>query len=627
MDRDEALEILAEVVREDKHHQDYERTVDVASKCYRLVTGDGLEDDLKKFTQRETDEMFQQRKDITKHIVPTVVKNLVDVQNKVPRSNSLTRVIKYKGDEENEKVKDLEDILGGFWGNKSFDDYMGVRFIELNNIDPNAFVVAEFKDFDPINDHLKPYPFEVKSDMAVMYEYDNNVLQYLISKNTVNRIYGTKPNVLKKILAFFFKNKDLRRVEEVRHTMYLPERAIVLDRISDPETVKSLNIPEYDTWIIRGGKTYIRFETKRDYVYVLEEPEPYNLEEVPAARVGYKRDMTTDGRTYVSPYWDTIPLLEKTIKANSELDLTMCLHAFPQKIITGSKCDNENCLMGKIYNENTGVYEICPQCKGVGMLPHTSSQDVVIVDLPQAKEEQLSLDNIVRYIYPPVDLIQFQDEYIENLTWKVKQTMFNSDIFTKQEVSETATGKNIDLQNVYDTLWPLAVKYADFWEFFVNTIAQLTDMDKDLVALFTFDKDFKMKTTSELYADLQKANESGADSFAKQDIQQDIARNIFANNPEEFRKYLVQQSFYPFAGKSKEEIIAIKTTQNTTRFNKVLNDNFSQVFDLIEMEDAQFYIKDRKKQWEKIQGVVAKLIEEIDTQTTQTLEGDTIGTE
>jgi hypothetical protein len=193
--------------------------------------------------------------------------------------------------------------------------------------------------------------------------------------------------------------------------------------------------------------------------------------------------------------------------------------------------------------------------------------------------------------------------------------MFNSDIFTREQIAETATGKNIDMQNVYDTLWPEACKHADMWTFFVQIIAGLTDMEEGLRVLFAYDKDFKMKSTTELYADLEKANTSGADSFAIQDIQQDIARNIFVNNPTEFQKYLVRQDFYPFSGKSEAEKITIKTSGNTTKFNKVLDDNYGVIFDYIELQEPDFYQMDKTKQWEILQAEVKKIIAEIDAET------------
>jgi len=599
MTRDEALKILTDVVRDNKRHKNYKRTCDVAEKCYRYRTGDGLDKELQIFVPRENTEMFAQRCRITKHIVSTTVENLEDVYYKVPRSNSITRVLKYEKDKQNKRSKEFEDILRKFWGNQSFDEYMGTRSVELNFIDPNAFMVAEFKDFDPDKEHLQPYPFEVTSEMAVMYEYDNNILQYLCVQQENE----------------FAQGKETKN--GTKTTLYNTNEAYILEQTWDdaiwPYLVK-------DEWYRISKVSYIRFEDK---MYILTVTDPYNLDHVPAERIGYKRDLTTNGETFVSPFWKCLPLLEKTISPNSELDVTMRLHAFPQKIITGMRCDNEQCYGGYIHSvdEKTGkeLRTICPRCEGLGMLPHTSAQDVVIVHLPEAKEEQLSLDNIVRYIYPPIDLLNFQNEYIEKLTWKAKQVMFNSDIFTREEVAETATGKNIDLQNVYDTLWPFAVKYAETWEFYVLTIAQLTDMDVDLVYSFHFDKDFKMKTTTELYNDLRLANESGADEHARAEIQADIMRNVFANSPDDFRKWIVKDSFKPFRGKTDEQKMAITSGSNTTKFYKVFFENYENIFNEIDLEEPEFYIMDRGKQWEVLQTKVNELIAELDEQKTESL--------
>ncbi len=596
MTREQALQILTEVVRDGKRHKNYQRTIDVADKCYRLSTGEGLEKDLQMFQPREDEEMFKQRVRITKHIVPTIVKNLIDVQYKVPRSNSITRVLKYENDNKNEKTKEFEEILDVFWGTDSFDDYMETRVTELNNIDPNAFMVVEFEDFDPDKEHLQPYPFEVKSKMAVMYEYENNVLQYLCAQQENE----------------FKQGKETKK--GTKTTLYNTNECYILEQTYD-ESIWGYLVK--DEWLKVAGVWYIRFENN---MFMLTEPTPYNLKSVPAERVGYKRDMITDGETYVSPYWDTVPLLEKTIKANSELDLAMCLHAFPQKLIMGTRCDNEQCLGGYIHStdEKSGkeIKTVCPRCQGLGMLPHTSAQDVVIVAMPESKEEQLSLDNVVRYIYPPIDLLNFQNEYIEKLTWKAKQTMFNSDIFTREEVAETATGKNIDLQNVYDTLWPFACRYAQLWEFYVGVISELTDMNENLIYSFNFDKDFKMKTTTELYTDLKTASDSGADEHALTEIQADIMRNIFANSPDDFRRWVVMDSFRPFKGKTNEQKMAIMSSGNTTKFYKVLNENYENIFNEIDLEIPEFYVMDRTKQWDILKQKTDELIAELDEQKT-----------
>jgi len=106
--------------------------------------------------------MFEQRKRITQQISSAVCKNIRDIEFKVPRSNGVQRVVAV----ENESQKEaFETILTEFWGDSTLNDYTDVRWIELNDTDPNAFIVIEWGPFSE-NEYAAPYPFEVKCEEA-----------------------------------------------------------------------------------------------------------------------------------------------------------------------------------------------------------------------------------------------------------------------------------------------------------------------------------------------------------------------------------------------------------------------------------------------------------------------------
>ena len=150
----------------------------------------------------------------------------------------------------------------------------------------------------------------------------------------------------------------------------------------------------------------------------------------------------------------------------------MSLHAHPQKIQYVRACQEPNCNQGRLPAGGT-----CKTCKGTGREKvSTSAQEVIELNMPRNPEDMITLDNIVRYVSPPVDLVQFQDEYIKSLTAQCKEAIYNSEIFSRQEIAETATGKNIDLQNVYDALYPMAEAFAQTWEKSVYFISKITDM-------------------------------------------------------------------------------------------------------------------------------------------------------
>jgi len=550
------------------------------------VTGDGLDEELRQFVKRESKEDFEQRVNITKHIIPSVVSNLTAPERKVPRSNGMVRTVTY-GEAEKDKTKDLEKILAKFWGNKSFDDWMATRWLELNDIDPNAFVVFEWKDFDSDAEKLQPYPYEVNSHQAIMFEYINNILKYLV---------------------------DCR---EGRYTMYLENETILLTKIEPKDVTRTVEIIEKDQ-DITDLQIQVIEETGlvsiNDVIYSITIPSPsHESGRVPAMRVGYKRDAETNGDTYVSPYNDAMPYLDKTLKANSELDLTMALHAFPQKIVTTRPCINTECNGGQVFNKE-GEITTCKTCDGGGLMIHKSAQDIIMVKAAQNADEQFQLDNMVMYVTPDIDLLKFQDEYIDELTIECQRAMYNSDIFTKEEVSTTATEKVIELDNIYDTLYPLSVDYAKDWKYGVDTIAILVDMFKGLVAVMSFSKDFKFKSKDDLLDDRKKALDAGSPDSILRDLDDDYMRISTTDNPIEYARYKTMQYFDPFSGKNDVETIAAKTSGTVPKSVIVLDDNYGWIFDNLETKNPEFFLMTRDKQRELIEKAVEEIIKELDSQ-------------
>lgn len=589
---------LVEVVSKKETHQDYERVTRLAKDYNAYVTGIGLDEMMQRFTSRETVEAFDQRKEITQHIIPSVVSNITSVERKVPRSNGKTRVLTYENDSSQKRTRELEKVLAEYWGNQSLDDWMATRWLELNDIDPNAFVIVEWGDFDSKKEKAMPYPYESNAEEAVMFEYINNILQYLVD-----------------LKDFETLDWDGRKKTAQKYTMYLKQQTVQAFQVFDKEVRSRVN---------KDGEPFnLGDENKPQYYFRRNESEyfevvilkPHKLGYVPAFRAGYKRDEATDGRTYVSPYHDCVPYLKKSIKSNSELDLTMALHAFPQKIITAHQCTNKKCLDG--YVTTDGVTRECSVCKGTGFKVHTSTQDIIYVPLPRGKDEQLSLDNLARYITPEVALLEFQRQYIEYLTEECMGAVFNSDIFTTEEVATTATEKRIDLDNVYDTLYPLSVKFGRVWRFQVETIAKIRGEFKDLIATLTFSKDFKFKSKDDYIADRNRAKDAGAPDIVLRNIDDEIVKIDTAENPMEFIMYKTQQSFNPFSGKSDEEVAVLMATNTVPFEQKVFYANMGWIFDDVAMKNKDFYMMPRDKQAKILAKKTGEIINELNKTQTQ----------
>ena len=610
MDEEKLLLRFFMVVAKGLRHKHYTHTLKQHKEYMALIAGVGLDDKLKRYVRRESEDLFKQRVEITQHVVTAVCKNLSDPFYKVPRSNSGRRVLNYVGNENEKKIKEIEGILGKFWGDESWDDYMATRFTELNGTDPNSFVVFEFKDFDAEKELVQPYPYEVSSSMAIDYKKVNKILEYLIAQDSHQ--YKIKQTVTDTTLqtTVLPDTKKLFKIGK-KYTLYTKNQTYQLLQVHENEANGLNNLTE--------GKPTILGAEKREFIklgklfYELKRFIPHNLGRVPTVQVGYYRDPITNGETFVSYIHPAIPYLNKTIKTNSELDLVANLLAFPQPVMYSESCKADNCYEGT----DTSTGKACGTCGGTGKKATApSSQDAIILPLPESKEQMLPLDQILKYVAPPVDIIKWQESFIEKTTFNAKRIMFNSDVFDRKQIADTATGKTIDMQNVYDTLHPFAVKFGKTWTAGVKVMAALADRAENLVATYTFGKDFKLKTLDTLILDLSVANGIGSPALV-QHLNNDIAQIIFNEKPLEYQQYKLKELHNPFSGKGEKEIALLLASDLVSRRDKVLYSNFPRIFDELEIEYAtnnkDFYqlkrIPQRQAIYEKVDAIIAELEE------------------
>jgi hypothetical protein len=568
-------EILFRTIKDNLRHKDYDRVTHLAKKYKQLITGEGIEEQLKQFVRREDPDLFEQRKRITKQITPAVMNSIMKPAYKISRCDNIKKDIIHP---EEKSKQEIIEKAEKFWGISSVDDYLAVRFIQLDFTDPNAFIVVEFDPFDPLKEKAAPRPFEVSSEMAINFKYKNNILQWLIVKDECTYV-----------------DKEGKLCAGEKYTMYLPNDIIVYEEV-DKETNEILFSDE--RLIIKVG------ERKFSVQYL--QPKGGSVQ---AFRVGHELDLVTDGRTFVSPAEPAMSWLEKSLKHVSEMDLSVALHVFPQKAAVVHPCPDINCNKG-VHRITGGV---CSTCNGSGTMTHKAAHDVIEVPMPRTGEEFPDLTKYVAYFTPDIALIKWMDDYVDKLEEKSIKAVYNSETFKRDEVHKTATGENIDLQNVYDTLFPIASHFSFLWKGIYKFIAVFTDNNhKDLQIIHKFPRDFKFKSETELIQDLKTVNDSDAPDFLRQEISWDIAMIRYRDDPEALKRYEVRNYFKPFMGKSFEEIQLIFSLGLARQYDKVLWSNFDIIFDDLERENQGFYDLKYKDQVKLVDKKVQKLMLELE---------------
>ena len=594
MDFTEKLTKFKKKKSSNKKHADYQRTVDLAKEYKAHVSGVGIDDYLKRFAKREDEEMFEQRKRLTNSISQSVASSLQKPFYKVARNKNIKKKFTLKGDKNREEI--VQKMISGFYGTnelntRGLDFWLKNRFIELTFTDPNAFVVIEW-EAKPENVPLEPYPYEVNSIDAYDYTYKHGVLNELFTRQSETIIYLDKDGA---------------------------EKEKVVDAFTLYEIGSSLKVVEYCPKYFEA-KGIVIDETRQvtfveNEIHFIATYNETNLDFIPAFRVGYIRDTATDGRTFVNPFESAMPYFRKALKAVSELDLSITLHTFPQKLQYVTKCKGKGtkkCNNGMV----SGTQTVCSECKGSGLQIHTSGQDTIYFPLPDTPDEMFDLDKILVYKQPPIDLIKFQDEYVRNLKKDAHLSVYNSNMFLAEDpqFAKTATEVNTNTQGIFDTLFPYTEKFSEVWKTAVKVFVRLSGFLTDFELIHIFPTDLEIKTVAVLMAELKLANESEAPSYFRDAILEEIANQVYEGDELGREKHFTRHKFFPFSGKTETEIQFLMASPYVSNFTKVLYANFEAIFTDIEKAVPNFYKLNYNLQWEKLNEFVKPYLEEINSQ-------------
>ena len=596
MDITPKIESLQRMIKSKKTHSDFARVVEIAKEYKSHVSGIGLEEYLKQFNLREDDAMFEQRKRLTNAISKPVASSIKKPFYKVSRNRNIKTEIEI---EDKKKLDAVNKMVRNFYGsdklnNRGLDFWLKNRFLELVFVDPNSWIVVEW-EAKPLNEVLEPVPFEVSCENVINFKFKNGVLQNLLVKT-------------EELQMMFNGRKEAKEEVVDAYTLYEIGWSLKMVPV-DPQLIKLVDLASNQKLVVDDSKV-------KEVVYLATYNET-KLDFIPAFRVGYLRDEATDGRTFVSPMDYAIPYFRKALKAVSELDLSIALHTFPQKIAYYSPCQhrdgNNKCKDGTMMPSKS----TCSSCHGTGIAIHKSGQDIILHKMPEDKSEMFDLDKSMVYRTPPIELIKFQDDYVRSLKEDAHLAIFNSTMFlmTEKGFAKTATEVDFNSEGINDTLFPYTEKFSEIWKTIVQICIKLSGFNGQFSLKHIFPSDLKLKSTGMLMNEYKIASDSNAPSFVIDQITAEIAGQIYNGDDLAMKKFEVRRKFFPFKGNSKEEIALFMATPYVAVFTKILYANYEAIFTDIEKENPTFYVMDYTKQWEILTKAVEVFKTEIENQT------------
>lgn len=588
---EQGLRVMKPRIESRSFHEHYDRTVDRRELYNAMMTGKNITNYLFRFERREDNEQFDLRKRITNQCVTPAINEAASKFYKTSRYPNIRKDLYYeKGVGQ---IDTLKEALNRFTYEGDIQNYIAQEYDRRSLIDPNAFLVMDFKDFDALqNQRPNVYGVFIPCDDVVDFEYNpNEELNWLMIKRPYS-FYNEKGEVQNLIDYIGYLGNDVIVFEE-RHE----------ERIIFPgATVEDIGT---------NGYAYYTLQSKAG--------------QVQAFRLGYIKDPNTNYKTCVSPLDNAEYVVKDLNNDKSEYDQTKRFHVFPQKLQYETECSGES-QTNPCHNGYCLDGRVCSKCGGTGYMDiHTSSSDVLRFRMPRSGEEvPVKLSEMIHYAVTDIAVIQHLREDIESGKLNIIRAIFTTDTAVKPDgnikIEDTATAvliKNDDLNNI---LLPFCQHKVKFYKFVVRQIALFNDIADNLVIVFEYPESLRMESVEELQAKFATMVSSGMTTSLLNIAEDAVAVKMYIDDADGLNRYEIWNTHKPFRNWKESDVQFAIGNGSVPKWQEVLWANFDYIKETID-EDETFYKKKFKERSEIVKAAAEALVGELEPEPVEGMLG------
>ena len=561
-------------------HKDYNYTVQLAHFYSQIVTGEGYGELIVNYKPRESDQQKAQRVRITQNRTKSIAGKIEGFFKRVFRADKLAFDISHQDEDKSALISQYTDDYGE--DGQSLLTWCEESALFYNNIDPNAFYWVQHTRVDDV-DYFNPYVFT--STQVKDYNIDKGSVQYCTCQLSECVTYQKDNTTHTKHINIFY---------------YFIKSGLQLAVELNKEVLQNSNF--YDQFQDEEGNFLGDTETIKDKTYlVMFEQSETGI--VPVTRMGYNFDKKTNKKTYIS-FWDNATEeYKQLVNRGSEYDLSLTLHAFLQKIQYYTPCDYQDeshsiCQGGVLHPSK----ETCPSCSGTGKKVHTSSQDVIEVQMPSEDGEVKSISpkDLVFYVDIPFDIVKQQKEDVQGFAPKITESVFGVDISHQQGSMATAT----QITNYYDTAQDAMFEFTKspqkLFKFTIKIIAESLDI-QDIETKLLYTNEYDLESEDFLLQLLKMAKEAGASPEVIENINKRIVVKQNRTDSSYMNVYNAMRRFEPFSNIQPQLKASIVMTLPDSSVQKALLLNFKEITEDIVANEPAFLLLDYNQQREIVQ--------------------------
>ena len=276
----------------------------------------------------------------------------------------------------------------------------------------------------------------------------------------------------------------------------------------------------------------------------------HNIGKVPGCVLG--GDLTPE--KYFESYFSAfVPFANEAIRQYSDWQGVMTTSAFPYREEVGETCDAKGCRDGIIYDSENEEHDMCRKCNGTGRIVSRSPYGVFIREKGNAAfTGESGNDPLIRFVTPPVDIIQYSGDAWQVLLKKAEDALHLNMI----EEAQSGVAKIIDREdsfaqltkisnNIFDEIIYKSLVYIEAYRNVTNP--QPPNIIKPI--------SFSMKTEWDLMQEIINLTDRNAPVSFLIETTKDLARKRFSGNKAVSRLVEVLVSYDPiYTISSKDKI-------------------------------------------------------------------------
>jgi hypothetical protein len=281
-----------------------------------------------------------------------------------------------------------------------------------------------------------------------------------------------------------------------------------------------------------GDDRKLQFEIIPIYVH--------NIGKVPGCVLG--GDLTPE--KYFESYFSAfVPFANEAIRQYSDWQGVMTTSAFPYREEVGETCDAKGCRDGIIYDSENEEHDLCRRCNGTGKIVSRSPFGVFIRERGNAAfSGESSSEPLIRFVTPPVDIIQYSGDAWQTLLKKAEDALHLNVI----DEAQSGVAKIIDREdsfaqltkisnNIFDEIIYKSLVYIEAYRNVTNP--QAPNIIKPI--------SFSMKTEWDLMQEIINLTDRNAPVSFLIETTKDLARKRFSGNKAVSRLVEVLVSYDP----------------------------------------------------------------------------------